>query len=108
MMHSSHGTPAQPPQHQILLVDDEEAVLRTLRRFLTREELWNGNREPLSNFWRWDPERNVLRWAWTSHPRNRERYEQSSADGSWGHARVVRLRTPEDVARFECACAAQS
>ncbi len=25
------------PQHQILLVDDEEAVLRTLRRFLTRD-----------------------------------------------------------------------
>jgi len=81
-------------------------VLRTLRRFLTREVLWNGNREPLSNFWRWDPERNVIRWAWTSHPRNRERYEQCAADGSWAHARVVRLRTPDEVARFERDCAA--
>lgn len=38
-----------------------QIVGRTLRRVLTREELWNGNREPWSNLWSWDPERNVIR-----------------------------------------------
>ena len=30
-------------------------IRRTLRRTLTREELWNGNREPLSNLWSLQP-----------------------------------------------------
>jgi hypothetical protein len=30
-------------------------LARTLRRVVTREELWNGNREPLSNLYKWDP-----------------------------------------------------
>jgi hypothetical protein len=33
---------------------------RTLRRALTREVLGNGNREPLTNFYRWDPNKNIL------------------------------------------------
>jgi len=82
-------------------------VARTLRRFVTREELWNGNREPLSNLYHWDPERNVIRWAWTSHPRQRARYERRSQDGTWAHAEVIRLRTPADVTRFERRCAAR-
>jgi hypothetical protein len=28
-----------------------QVVLRTLRRVLTRQTLWNGNREPFSNLW---------------------------------------------------------
>jgi adenylate kinase family enzyme len=28
-----------------------QVSLRTVRRVLTREELWNGNREPLRNLW---------------------------------------------------------
>src|SRR5690349_8719035 len=32
-----------------------QVIGRTLRRSITREELWNGNREPLGNFVRWDP-----------------------------------------------------
>ncbi len=43
-------------------------LARTIRRAVTGKELWNGNREPLSNFYRWDPERNVIRWAWVKYP----------------------------------------
>lgn len=46
-------------------------IARTVRRAITREELWNGNREPLTNFYRWDPEVNVIRWAWTRFDQTR-------------------------------------
>lgn len=43
-----------------------QVVLRTLRRRLGRQQLWNGNVEPpLRTFWT-DPE-HIVRWAWSSH-----------------------------------------
>jgi hypothetical protein len=35
-------------------------VRRTLRRTTTRAELWNGNREPLSNLFRFKPEKSIM------------------------------------------------
>jgi adenylate kinase family enzyme len=42
-------------------------IKRSLRRALTREELWNGNRESILNLARWSPEKNIIRWTWTQH-----------------------------------------
>src|SRR3546814_4713935 len=47
---------------------------RTLRRAITREELWNGNREPLAGLVRWHPERNIIRWAWVQHSTRSEEH----------------------------------
>ncbi len=75
-------------------------VLRTLRRVLTREELWNGNREPWTNLYSRDPRRNIIVWAWSRFDAVRARYEESLQDGTWSHAAVYRLRSPQDVAAF--------
>jgi len=75
-------------------------VLRTLRRALTRRELWNGNREPLSNFYRLDPERNIIRWTWVMHPTYVARYSAALADPAHAHLRFVRLRSPAEIAAF--------
>ena len=37
------------PRSQVM----RQIVSRTFRRVLTREELWNGNREPVENLWAW-------------------------------------------------------
>jgi adenylate kinase family enzyme len=66
-------------------------IRRTLRRVITREKLWNGNTEPWTNLYAIDPEKNVIRWAWTSFDGVRKRYEANMVDGSWAHANVVRL-----------------
>jgi hypothetical protein len=42
-------------------------ILRTLRRAITREALWNGNREPLTNFYRLDPQQNIISWTWVKY-----------------------------------------
>ena len=72
-------------------------IARTLRRAITRKELWNGNHEPLSNLYRWDPEHNIMRWAWVHHPIYREEYRRAARDGSWNHLQVVHLRSQAEV-----------
>ena len=68
---------------------------RTLRRLITREELWNGNREHLRSLF----ERpNLFEWSWRKHFENRERIPASL------HAhpgiRLVSLRSPAEVRSF--------
>ena len=73
---------------------------RTVGRGLRRTELWHGNREDLRNLLRLDPERNVVRWAWTSHAPNRERYAALQRES---RVPVVRLRTPREADRWLAA-----
>jgi len=75
-------------------------VARTVRRAARRQELWNGNREPWSNFWSLRPQRSIVAWAWTQHRQYRARYEVAMADPAWAHLRFVRLRSAADVRRF--------
>ena len=75
-------------------------ITRTLWRMITRKELWNGNREPLSNVCRWDPERNVIRWAWVKWPHYRKRNTRRLTDGTWAHLDVRRLTSTAEVDAF--------
>ncbi len=64
---------------------------------MTREQLWNGNREPLSNFYRWDPNRNIIRWAWVKHQEYAERYRKATEDPIYAHIQFIRLRSPHEA-----------
>ncbi len=75
-------------------------VWRTMRRVTTREQLWGVVREPWSNLYSWDPEKNIIRWAWTTHAKYRTDYSACMVDGTWNHLTVHRLQTPGDVERF--------
>jgi adenylate kinase family enzyme len=75
-------------------------VRRTLRRVLTREEMWPGVREPFSNLYRLDPYENIIVWTWTRHGHVREKYETAMVDGSWEHTAVHRLRSETEVEAF--------
>lgn len=77
-----------------------QLVRRTLWRGLLRVELWNGNRESLANFFRRDPDKSILRWAWTQHSVYRARYEELIAGDEWEDLTVVRLRSAAEVKEF--------
>lgn len=77
-----------------------QVIGRTLRRWARREELWNGNREPLTGPFRWDPERSIIRWAWTRRKTTRARYGAAMVSPTWSHLRWIHLRTPEEVDRW--------
>ena len=68
-------------------------VLRTLRRALTREELWNGNRESLWGAISHDD--SLVRYALANDRRRRHRYPRELA-----RFRVARLRTQAEVDAF--------
>jgi adenylate kinase family enzyme len=75
-------------------------IRRTIRRVMTRERLWNNNREPFSNLYRLDPEKNIIRWAWVKHAEYIERYTAAMQDPGYAHLRFVRLRSDHDIAEF--------
>ena len=75
-------------------------TMRTVRRAITREELWNGNREPLTNFYRLDPQKNIIRWAWTKYDDYRQQNLAAMTDGTWSHATVHQLRSSAEVEAF--------
>ncbi len=75
----------------------EQVVRRTVRRAVTLEELWNGNREPLTNFTRWDPAENIIRWSWTNHERYRTKYLALFESNEWPRAQTVVLRSRPEI-----------
>jgi len=77
-----------------------QVVGRTLRRTLTRVELWNGNREPVSGLLRLDPERSIVRWAWVKHTRYRDRFAAAARDPALAHLTFVRIGSRADGHRL--------
>ncbi|MGO9855228.1 MAG: adenylate kinase [Acidimicrobiales bacterium] len=75
-------------------------IRRTVRRVISREELWNGNKEPFSNLWSLNPEKSIIAWAATRHRVYRGRYAEAERDPRWGHARFVRLRSQGEADAF--------
>jgi adenylate kinase family enzyme len=75
-------------------------IRRTVRRAVTRQELWNGNRESRTDMFRWDPTKNLIRWAWVYYDHNRQRNLGFIAAGDWAHATVHHLRSPAEVEQF--------
>jgi adenylate kinase family enzyme len=73
---------------------------RTVRRAVTRQELWNGNREPLTNFLSWAPGKSIVSWAWHNHARYRARYGAAAADRANAHLTFIRLTSRRDITRL--------
>jgi len=68
-------------------------VLRTARRVLTREVLWNGNRESIAFVVSRDPVENLILWTWLKYPEFVDRYSNAMHDPAWGRLHFVRLRS---------------
>lgn len=85
-----------PPRRTVMW----RLLRRTVRRTVTRQVLWNTNREPMAGMFRIDPEKSIIRWAWTRHQVYRERYAALSTDPAYAHLTVIRIRSQEDLARL--------
>ncbi len=84
----------------------KQVVVRTVRRRLRREILWNGNIEPPLH--RIFVERDhIVRWAWTTYHRNRSKVRSMAVRRP--DMPVVRLRSRADVDTWVAgACAGTS
>jgi len=72
-------------------------IARTFHRAITRQELWNGNRESIINVFRLDPQKNIIRWSWVKHPEYAARYARTTADPANAHLRFIRIRSGADI-----------
>lgn len=75
-------------------------IARTVKRGVTREELWNGNREPLSNFFDPRPDRNVMVWSFVKHHEYRRKFGAARSEIDTAHLRLYRLGTTREVRAF--------
>jgi adenylate kinase family enzyme len=75
-------------------------IARTVSRAVRREVLWNGNREPLTNFVSLDPERSIFVWSWITYDALSLRYSTAMTDSAWRHLTFVRLRSDAEVRRW--------
>jgi len=85
-----------PPRRIVM----RRIVGRTLRRGVTGQELWNGNKERLRNIVSRDARRNVVLWAWREHAGCRQRYCAASRDPAFARLRFVRICTARDARRL--------
>ena len=69
----------------------KQIIFRSMRRFFFRQELWNGNRETLRNLLSWDPQKSVIRWAWTQHNEYQSRYTAAMNSAAYDHITFVHL-----------------
>jgi adenylate kinase family enzyme len=81
-------------------------ISRTVRRLVTREKLWSGNRENWRGLLFWRGEDSIMWWAWTSYARVQERYESAMLDPTNKRLTFHRLRTHSEVDCFLEALAA--
>jgi len=86
------------PRRQVV----SRVLRRTIRRILTREELWNGNREHLGNLFSADRERNIVLWSWSTHHRYHSVVPEEARERA-PQAGVIMLRTRGEVNSFVAA-----
>jgi adenylate kinase family enzyme len=73
------------------------AFIRTMRRWIMREELWSGNRESLRmSFF---SKESILLWVIQTHKR-RSRQFTACLENEWKNHRVVRVRTEADLRKI--------
>ena len=71
---------------------------RTARRTLTRQELWNGNRESVREAF--FSRESLFLCALKAHSRYRATYPRELTRPAYAHLRVVRLHTPRQAAAW--------
>jgi adenylate kinase family enzyme len=84
-----------PPRRTVM----RRVLWRTVRRGVTRQTLWNGNRESLRNLFSRDPGVNIALWAWRNHAKYRDRYAAAAADPANEHLSFVRIGSRGDAQR---------
>jgi adenylate kinase family enzyme len=78
-----------------------QVISRTIRRSVTKETLWAGNRESLRKaFFSRD---SIIRWCLTNLRKVRRQYLAAMSDPGLGHIRFVRIRSRQALASFVAA-----
>jgi adenylate kinase family enzyme len=75
-------------------------IRRSLRRLITKEILWNDNRETWGNFFSWRRDKNVTLWMLSKHWSRRRLYLSREFASAFPQMKIVALNSPREAARF--------
>jgi hypothetical protein len=75
-------------------------TVRTVRRAVTREVLWSGNRENLGEHLMLWSERSLYHWLLKTYWRYKREYPRLFARPEHAHIEIVRFRTPRETERW--------
>jgi len=75
-------------------------TVRTVRRAVTREVLWSGNRENLGEHLVLWSERSLYHWLLKTHWRYKREYPRLFARPEHAHIEIVRFRAPREAERW--------
>lgn len=81
-----------PPRRTVM----RRLVVRSVRRAISRAELWNGNRERWRNLVGRDPESSLIVWAWQKHAVYQQRYAAAALDPAWAQVQFIRITSRRD------------
>jgi adenylate kinase family enzyme len=73
----------------------KQVILRTIKRVLTREELWHGNRETLRTSFL--SKESIIVWSIQTYPKYKAKYAEIFADEQWAHLKRIRLTRKRQV-----------
>lgn len=74
-----------------------QVTRRTIRRVVTREQLWHGNVESARMALSKD---SIILWAWNTYGYRRQKIDRFFADPAWSHLRRIRLVSRREIARW--------
>lgn len=72
-------------------------IVRSVRRAITHEELWSGNRESWRKLFSSD---SIIVWLFRSYRRRRRNYPVLFAQPEHAHLRIIRHRSPRETQRW--------
>ncbi len=73
-------------------------LVRTIRRAVTREELWSGNRESLRTVFL--SRDSIFVWLLRTYWRRRRQFGAAQTDPAYAHLRWIRLGSPREAERW--------
>jgi adenylate kinase family enzyme len=72
-------------------------ILRSLKRGIVRRELWNGNRERITELF---SRNSLVVWALQTHAQRRREYPRVLAQPQFAQLQVIRQTSPGETARW--------
>ena len=72
---------------------------RSIRRALTKQVLWNDNRESLANFLSWS-DQSLFKYVWTTHAKRHREYSEYMHDPKFAHLNFTQLKSPRETERW--------
>ena len=71
---------------------------RTIKRFITKEVLWNGNTENFFN--QLFTKKSILFWCIKTHWKNRKKFETILIDSNEYNNKFIRIKKPVEVEKL--------